>query len=154
MRWVLAALGGAFLLSLPLAAQLSRFSVMDFKFPEFYEAPPGSRAQAQKLLPKGLLAGAKGQPVSNDIYLITTMRLEHYQPDGRTNLIARAPECLLNTDTRVAWSTGRLEIVGMEGALLVEGHHGFRAFMTNSSLTISNRVRTILHQDAPTPSRP
>ena len=103
---------------------------------------------------KGLLTGAKGQPVTNDVYLITTMRLEHYELDGRTNLIALAPECLFNNDTRVAWSTGRLEIIGLDGDVHVEGHRGFRAFMTNSTLIISNRVRTIIRQNPASPVNP
>jgi hypothetical protein len=44
----------------------------------------------------------------------------------------------------VAWSTGRLEIVGLGGALVMEGRHGFQARMTNATLTVSNRVRTVI----------
>ena len=75
------------------------------------------------------------------------MQLEHYELDGKTNLIARAPECLFDMETRIAWSTGRLEIVAMSGAMRVEGNHGFQVQMTNSVLIISNRVRTVIERD-------
>ncbi|PYJ00047.1 MAG: hypothetical protein DME25_21605 [Verrucomicrobia bacterium] len=87
------------------------------------------------------------QYITNDTWRLTQMRLEHFQFDGQTNLVAQAPQCLFDEETRVAWSTGRLEIVGLHGALFVEGNEGFEARMTNSTLTISNRVRTVLRQE-------
>lgn len=103
---------------------------------------------------KGLISGQHGQHLSNSIYLVTGMRLEHYEFEGVTNLLARAPECVFNTDTRVAWSTGRLEIVGMGGALTIHGNQGFQASLTNSILIISNRVRTVIERGLLNESKP
>ena len=75
------------------------------------------------------------------------MRLEHYQFDGRTNVVALAPECLFDNEARIAWSTGRLEVVGMNGVLRIVGNEGFLVNMTNSALVVSNRVRTVLRQE-------
>ena len=132
--------------ALQLAAQLGRFGILrGFKFPDFYDTSPTGKGQTNRL--KGMLMGAVAQYITNDTWRLTQMRLEHFQFDGQTNLVAQAPQCLFDEETRVAWSTGRLEIVGLHGALFVEGNEGFEARMTNSTLTISNRVRTVLRQE-------
>ena len=129
-----------------LAAQLGRFGILrGFKFPDFYDTSATGKGQTNRL--KGMLMGAVAQYITNDTWRLTQMRLEHFQFDGQTNLVAQAPQCLFDEETRVAWSTGRLEIVGLHGALFVEGNEGFEARMTNSTLTISNRVRTVLRQE-------
>jgi len=133
---------------LPLAGQLTRqLKARDVKFPEFYENPMMGKSQTNKL--KGLLMGAEGQYLSNELFLVTQMRLEHYQPDGRTNVVAKAPQCIFDNEARLAWSTGRLEVIGVNGGLRIEGNEGFQVQMTNSSLIVSNRVRTVLHQESP-----
>jgi len=150
-------LGGPLLLVLvlaaPLVAQIQQgFRSTAWKFPEYYEVPLVGKSRSFPL--KGLISGEHGQHLSNSIYFVTGMRLDHYEFEGVTNLQARAPECLFNTDTRVAWSTGRLEIVGMGGALTIQGNQGFQAQMTNSTLIISNHVRTVIQRgllDAPKP---
>ncbi len=132
--------------ALPLLGQLSRrFKARDVKFPEFYENPMTGKSQTNRL--KGLLMGAEGQYLSNELFLVTQMRLEHYQTDGRTNVVAKAPQCFFDNEGRVAWSTGRLEVIGVNGGLKIEGNEGFQVQMTNSSLFVSNRVRTVLRQE-------
>ena len=132
---------------LPLAGQLSRrFKARDVKFPEFYENPMTGKSQTNKL--KGLLMGSEGQYLSNELFLVTQMRLEHYQPDGRTNVVANAPQCFFDNEARIAWSTGRLEVIGINGGLRIIGNEGFQVQMTNSSLIVSNRVRTVLRQES------
>jgi hypothetical protein len=148
MRW-----GILLLLSLavlwPGWAQISRPKIKNFKFPERYESEGPN--QTNRL--KGLLMAAQGQYLSNDLVLLHTMQLEHYQPDGRTNMVARAPECFFDIESRVAFSTGALEIVGLGGAFVVHGQRGFEVRMTNSTLTLSNRVRTVIRQDMINASR-
>jgi hypothetical protein len=149
--------GGLLLIALvgtvPLVAQIQQgFRGTAWKFPEYYETPlPG----AKRTYPlKGLISGAQGRHLSNDLYLVSGMRLEQYAWEGPTNLLARAPECFFKADTRVAWSTGRLEIVGMGGRLTIEGNQGFQATMTNATLIISNRVRTVLERSPLNEYRP
>jgi len=141
-----------FAVAAPLVAQIQQgFKSTAWKFPEYYEVPLVGKSRSFPL--KGLISGVQGQHLSNSIYLVTGMRLEHYDLDGATNLLARAPECLFNMDTHMAWSTGRLEIVGMGGALTIKGNQGFQASLSNSTLTVSNRVRTIIHQDLFPPAK-
>ena len=154
--WLLAAASVAALVLifvLPLAGQLSRYAKgKDVKFPQFYETPMTGRSQTNRL--KGLLMGAEGQYLSNEVVLVTKMRLEHYQPDGRTNVVALAPQCFFDNEARLAWSTGRLEVIGINGALRIEGNQGFQVSMTNSSLVVSNRVRTVIRQEPQNPIHP
>jgi hypothetical protein len=130
----------------PLVAQIQQgFRGTAWKFPEYHETPLPGPKRTYPL--KSLISGEQGRHLSNDLYLVTGMRLEQYAWEGPTNLVARAPECFFKADTRVAWSTGRLEIVGMGGRLTVEGNDGFQATMTNATLIISNRVRTVIERN-------
>jgi hypothetical protein len=147
---VLFALG--LLAAVPLRGQLGNMVIRNFKLPELYDTLLTGRSQTNRL--KGLFMGAVGHPVTNEVLRFTQMHIEHYQFDGQTNLIARAPECFFDRESKVAWSTGRLEIVGMSGAMFVEGNDGFQVRMTNSTLTISNRVRTVLRQGLVKVSQP
>lgn len=137
----------------PLVAQIQQgFKSTAWKFPEYYETPLPGKNRTFPL--KGLISGEQGRHLSNSIYLVIGMRLEHYEFEGVTNLLARAPECLFDMGTRVAWSTGRLEIVGRGGALTIQGNQGFQASLTNSTLTISNRVRTVIERGLLNESKP
>lgn len=143
----------ALALTAPLIAQIQQgFKSTAWKFPEYYETPLPGETRTFPL--KGLISGEQGSHLSNSIYFVTGMRLEHYTAEGVTNLLARAPECLFNTGTRMAWSTGRLEIVGKGGALTIQGNEGFQATLTNSILIISNRVRTVIERGLLNESKP
>jgi hypothetical protein len=137
----------------PLVAQIQQGSKgTALRFPEYYETPLPGKNRSYPL--KGLFSGEQGRHLSNSLYFVIGMRLEHHEPDGTTNLLARAPECLFDTGTHMAWSTGRLEIVGMGGALTIQGNQGFQANMTNSTLIISNRVRTVIQRSLLNESKP
>lgn len=93
---------------------------------------------------KSLFTAKQVVMLSNGVYAATTMRIESYQQDGKTNLIARGPESLFDPERKVASSTNRLEMESPNG-LLIEGR-GFLCFMTNFNLIISNDVRTYVRQ--------
>jgi hypothetical protein len=153
--WLCAAGWGISVLLLvtgPSLAQVSRFvKAKNFKFPEYYESLRTGQIQTNRL--KALLIGAQGQYLSNDLFLLNQMQLDYYEMNGRTSLVARAPECLFDAESRVAFSTGRLEIVGLGGGLVVHGQAGFEVRMTNSTMSLSNRVRTVIRQDVIQASR-
>lgn len=113
-------------------------------FPEYFEKAVVSGQQTNQL--KGRLTLAEGEYLTNGLILGKVMQLDQYTPEGRTNLVARAPECLFSPTTRAAWSTGRLEILAMDGQFTMVGNEGFEASLTNSTLTVSNRVRTVFKQ--------
>ncbi len=115
------------------------------KYPEFYPSPHTGGPQTNRL--RGLFTGEQWQHLSNKVFRVNGMRIEHYETSGVTNLVAVAPECLFDAEARVAWSTGRLDIAGQDGAVTLRGQSGFFARMTNSTLTISNKVKTAIRRD-------
>lgn len=108
--------------------------------PEYYEvAATGPTNQL-----KSLVRGAEAVPVTGNVWSLKQMQIESYDPAGRTNFAGRAPECLADLDTRVASSTGRLELAMAQGRLSLTGL-GFWCCLTNNHLIVSNRVRTVIH---------
>ena len=118
--------------------------VRDFKMPEFYEqAAAGSTNRL-----KSMVTGAEAVPVSGkgDLWALTRVHIESYQPDGRTNLVARAPTCIADMVHRSVSSTGWLEVASANGQLFIEGQ-GFYLQTTNLHFIISNRVRTVISHE-------
>ena len=151
-RW-LAGIALVAVLAPLLQAQLNRSARgRNIVFPEYFEKAVLAGQQTNQL--KGKLNLVEGEYLTNGLVLGKTMQLDQYTPEGRTSLVARAPECLFNPTTRAAWSTGRLEILAMEGRFLMVGNEGFQASLTNSTLTLSNRVRTVLKQNLMKPLSP
>lgn len=118
--------------------------IRDFRMPEFYEA--SAAGESPRL--KSLLTGTEAQPVDSRgrLVALTGMRLENYLPDGRTNLVAQAPGCLLDVLDRTVCSTGWLEVSLAQGQLFIEGQ-GFFLQVTNLHFIISNRVRTVIRPE-------
>lgn len=141
------------LLVLPLVAQIrAGFRGTGSKYPEFYILPPTGGAQTNRL--KGMFIGNGWQHLSNKVFRVNGMKIEHYEWSGETNLVAIAPECLFDAEARVAWSTGRLDIVGMSGGVTIRGARGFFARMGDSTLIISNKVRTTIQRELIGPITP
>jgi len=111
-----------------------------FKYP-WYEKPGPDHPNRLVTL----ITGTDAELLPNDISLVKQMRLEHYPEDGITNLIATAPECLLDAANRTASSTNRMELRTASG-LFIEGQ-GFFCDLTNFNFVISNNVRTLIEQD-------
>ena len=129
---------GSFVLSFALLAQVKITG--GFKYP-WYEKPGPDRPNRLVTF----ITGTEAEMLANDVSLVKQMRLEHYPEDGITNLIATAPECLLDAANRTASSTNRIELRTASG-LFIEGQ-GFFCDLTNFNFVISNRVRTLIQQD-------
>ena len=113
--------------------------ILGFKLPDFYEAPPGTPRPL-----KTLITGAEAQPDARGIIAVKVMRIETYEKNGATNIIARAPQCYVDSGSRVVWSAGRLEMATADGQFFTEGNEGFYCRMNNTMLILSNRVRTVI----------
>jgi hypothetical protein len=136
--------------STALWAQGGRLDLIkDFKHFDYYDQ--AGAGQTNRL--KSLVSGAEARPFSSNLIRVWRMKIESFDPNGHTNLIARAPECLLDPRERVASSTGRLEVAASEGRMLIEGE-GFLCRMTNFHMIISNRVRTVIHRELLKPTNP
>ena len=128
-----------------LLAQISSPLGRNLTVPEYFENA-GQPGMGTNYL-KGRLKLQQVEYLPNRLIYGRTMQLEQYSPEGRTNVIARAPECYFNETNRTASSTGRLEIIAMDGRVLITGHQGFEVSLTNTVLLLSNRVRTVLRQN-------
>lgn len=118
--------------------------IRDFRMPEFYE----TTAAGENPRLKTLLTGAEAQPLDarGRLIAVTGMRVENYLPDGRTNLVARAPACVVDALDRTVCSTGWLEVTMAQGQLFIEGQ-GFFLQVTNLHFILSNRVRTVIRPE-------
>jgi len=118
----------------------------DYKYRELYEVPGGKVNVTNRV--KNYITGAEGRSLTTHLIALTSTRLENYAPEGRfTNLVAIVPACLLDTSRRTISSTGRLELLGLQRRLLVRGDEGFLFQLTNSTLIVSNHVRTYIHPE-------
>ncbi len=157
--FVLAGIGAAVALGLssPLRAQTTNkpastgFVVRNFVFPEHYDVPAASQGRTNAL--KALVTGREAVPQGRDLYLVKSMRMEHFYRNGRTNLIATSPECIVDLTRREVSSPQRVEAEGNGGNLFIEGE-GFSCQLTNFHLIISNKVRAVIRREPPRPENP
>ena len=108
----------------------------DFTSVEYY--PPPNQQQM-----KSRLSGAEAQPLSGGLLAIKELKLEMFKPNGDPEIIVNAPNCIYNQFDGTASSPGRLEVQTGEGRIRIEGE-GFSWRQSDSSLTISNQVRTVI----------
>ena len=122
------------------AAQAQNFDAYGFKLPIMFDKlAPGQTNKIQSIT-----SGQEVKTVGRGLFQVQGAHIEYYAEDGKTNLVANAPEALLSQDQRTATSTNRLEVRTSNG-LFIEGN-GYFCQLTNFNLFISNRVRTVIDQ--------
>jgi hypothetical protein len=133
IRVLLAA--GAMGLAAAVDACAQQGRATDFTITEYYEAP-------YQLQVKSILSGAEvvHRPGRPDV--IRQFKLQTFNLDGTTNLVVTGPECFYDEKAYTASSAGPLQVQNGNGSFRVTGE-GFLWRQTNSSLTISNQVRTV-----------
>ena len=109
------------------------------KLAQYYGAPYQTRM-------KWLLEGARVQPLTNGLFLITDAKLQTFGLQGERELAVQTPQCLTDTRQGTVSSPGPLRAQFADGKFALEGE-GFLWRQTNSDLIISNGVRTVLHPD-------
>ena len=102
-----------------------------FKFPEYDE---------QNRL-KSMLTGNEARPQGSDLILITALRVETYDQDGKVDMIVEAPECLFDRKNKSARSAGSMEARSANGLFRVTGR-GFEWDQAGGRLVITNDSRT------------
>ena len=107
----------------------------DFSSVEYYEPP-------HQQLMKSRLSGAEAQP-QGELLVIQQFKLETFDSNGVPEMIVKAPECVYDTVHGVANSPGHLRLETADGSSHVEGD-GFLWRQSNSFLTISNHVQTVI----------
>ena len=108
----------------------------DFTSVEYYPAPNQQQMKSR-------LSGAEAQPLAGGLLAIKQLKLETFGPDGKSEIVVNAPECVYDQLSGTASSAGRLQVQYEEGKIRVEGE-GFLWRQSDSFLTISNRVSTVL----------
>ena len=112
-------------------------SVKDFSVPEYYD-PPHEKQM------KSLLQGAEAEPQPGGLIWITDAKLQTFSETGQAQMLVQAPHCVFDSVQRTVSSSGPLSVKSVNGQFYLDGE-GFLWQQTNSVLTISNRVRTIIH---------
>ena len=108
----------------------------DFTSVEYFEPP-------HQMSIKFRLSGAEAQPLAGGLLVINQFKLETYETNGSPGLIVKAPNCVYDPLHDVASSPGHLRLETADGSSHVEGDC-FLWRQTNSFLTISNHVQTVI----------
>ena len=108
----------------------------DFTSSQYFEPPHEQQVKLK-------LSGAEALPLPGGLLDIRQLRVETFALDGKTQVVVRAPQCNYSPFDGVANSAGHMELQSGDGKIHVEGE-GFLWRQTSSSLTISNRVRTLI----------
>ncbi|MEO7299131.1 MAG: LptA/OstA family protein, partial [Verrucomicrobiota bacterium] len=98
---------------------------------------------------KAIFSGKNARQVTGSQVFITDFAMKTFR-NGNTNqieLIAEAPECLLDRNSAVASSAGAVKAYTANTNFYIQGV-GFFCQQSNGFLVISNEVQTILHKEA------
>lgn len=113
----------------------------DFTSVEYFDPPNEQQMKTR-------MSGADAQSLSpgaqsNGLVAIRQLKLETFGVDGKTQLVAHAPECTYDAINGVASSPGKIQLQSGDGKFRVDGE-GFLWRRDEQSLTISNEVRTVI----------
>jgi hypothetical protein len=117
-------------------AQQNLQHASDFSSVEYFEAPHQQQMKSR-------LSGAEAQPLTGGLLAIKKLKLETFNTNGSPAMVVEAPECVYDTLKGRASSPGHLQVRTGDGVFRVEGE-GFLWRQNESSLTISNRVQTVI----------
>jgi len=98
---------------------------------------------------KSLLFGATAVQQPNGLIGVTGMRVETYtyRDNARVlEMIVESPACVFDFRTKTASSSGPMKAYRADGSFTLEGV-GFQWCQTNSQLSVSNQVRTLVRSD-------
>jgi hypothetical protein len=118
------------------AQQMPVGHATDFTSNQYFEPPHGQQVKMR-------LSGAEALPLPGGLLDVRQLRVETFGLDGKTQVVVRAPQCTYAPLDGVANSAGHMELQSGDGKIHVEGE-GFLWRQASSSLTISNRVHTLI----------
>lgn len=108
--------------------------ITDFQIPEFYPPPRENQLRA-------LVRGAEAEAIGPAVFLIRRPTIHTVDPEGRTNLVLQAADCIYDANSRTAWSTNWIVATDGTGEITVSGR-GFVWRQQDLTLIISNEVRS------------
>ena len=121
------------------AQQASTGRANDFSTIEYFGPP-------HQTMVKTRTTGQQAEPLPGNRLVIRQLRLETFETNGVPGLIVLAPHCVYDYVHGVASSAGHLRLETADGSSHVEGD-GFLWRQTNSFLTISNNVQTVIEAE-------
>lgn len=121
--------------------QPARGGANPFNVVEYFPPPHHTQMKLQ-------VAGSEARFEADKQVRLTQMKLQTFREDGQRDIVIEAPECLYDQTRRVASSTGRLKVQTGDERFSVEGQ-GFLWRQEDSSLIISNDVRSLVQRTAP-----
>ena len=89
------------------------------------------------------LSGTEALPLPGTLFDLKQMKIEKFNLNGKLEAVAEAPQCTYAPLDGVASSPGPVKFMSGDGKFRVEGD-GFRWQQSDSSLVISNHVRTVI----------
>jgi len=109
----------------------------DFTSDSYFEPPHEQQVKFR-------LSGAEALPLPGGLLDVKKMQIETFSVNGKLEMVVSAPQCTL-APMEGGWakSAGHLELRSGDGRFRVDGD-GFLWRQNESSLTISNRVRTVI----------
>ena len=137
---------GLLLWVLSQAQQFPLGQFKDFRLPEYHAPPNETRL-------KTLVEGAEALPQDGLRILIRKLTLQTFREDGTGEFIMRAEDCLYDLEKRQASSSGPLLLKTADGNIFTEGV-GFLWRDKESTLTLSNRVHTVIYSNGSKPASP
>lgn len=108
--------------------------ITDFQIPEFYPPPRENHLRA-------LVRGAEAEAIGPAMFLIRRPTIHTVDPEGRTNLVLQAADCIYDANSRIAWSTNWIVATHGTGEITVSGR-GFLWRQQDLTLIISNDVQS------------
>ena len=121
------------------AQQLPAGHARDFTSESYFEPPHEQQVKMR-------LSGAEASPMPGGLLEVKKLKVETFNTGGKSEVVVKAPQCTYAPIDGVASSPGHLELQTGDGKLRVEGD-GFLWRQNESSLTISNHVRTTINAD-------
>jgi len=118
-----------------------------------FKAPLENHPSPNEAQVKTLLEGDKARLQTGGFILVSSAKVKTFSTNGTLELVALAPECLLDSEARSVASTGRLQVQTADGKFFLEGE-GFFLGQSNANLVISNRVHTVIRLVPGKSSRP
>jgi lipopolysaccharide export system protein LptA len=129
---LLAAFGAAAADDPVFIGKLRNFTVS----PDFYPPPHERQMKSQ-------LRSQEAQPLPDNRFLVTGVRLETFKPTGERELNLETPGCIYDAGQKLIESTNDLKVATVDGKFSLRGR-GFFWQQTNSVLLISNAVHTYM----------
>ena len=130
---------GFFFLLLFSANLLAQPAGKNYRFAEYFDPPNETHLRF-------LLEGASAQLQPGGLTFLTQAKIQNFRLSGESEIAVEAPQCVYDSSNHLINSSGPMRAQTSDGKFLIEGE-GFLWQQTNTSLTISNRVHTIIHQD-------